>query len=232
MPNHRVSRREFLRFAGAAALSLQPVLSLRPARLPGSQAQELYCYVDETGQESLGKFFIVSAVVITENREALEARLDAIETESAKGRRQWRKVTVDRRLAYITQILQEPALSRALYHSISRDVADLTGLTVSTAVQAINLRGVPPCQATVVIDGLSDAKQSRVAEGISSRNIPTGKVLKAKDNWSALARLADAMSGFVREAVITQRPEFRDLFEQAKQQGILVELNAQQKTPA
>jgi hypothetical protein len=51
--------------------------------------QNFYCYVDETGQDTLGQFFIVSVVVTESERDSLTAELDMIERLSGKGKVKW-----------------------------------------------------------------------------------------------------------------------------------------------
>ena len=53
---------------------------------PSSEHQKIYCYVDETGQDTLGELFIVSVVVNSADRDALVAVLEKIERTSGKGK--------------------------------------------------------------------------------------------------------------------------------------------------
>lgn len=46
---------------------------------------KLYCYVDETGQDTKGDVFIVS-VVIPDDREAVLQYLEALEVRTGKGK--------------------------------------------------------------------------------------------------------------------------------------------------
>jgi len=46
-----------------------------PDRPPAKS--KLYCYVDETGQDTLGELFIVAVVVSDADRDNLAARTDA-----------------------------------------------------------------------------------------------------------------------------------------------------------
>ena len=47
--------------------------------------QKLYCYVDETGQNTKGRLFIVSVIVTEGEREELARQLEEIEKASKKG---------------------------------------------------------------------------------------------------------------------------------------------------
>jgi hypothetical protein len=48
--------------------------------------QKLYAYVDESGQDTAGRFFVVSVVLFGTDRDTVLARLEALEDRSRKGR--------------------------------------------------------------------------------------------------------------------------------------------------
>ena len=59
--------------------------------------QKLYCYVDESGQDTEGKLFLVSVVITGSEREGLRNKLRKIEQMSGKGTKKWKKATRDHR---------------------------------------------------------------------------------------------------------------------------------------
>ena len=67
--------------------------------------QKLYCYIDETGQDSIGKFFIVSVVLTGEVREKLAKRLEQIEQSSGKGETKWTYSRQNSRCGFVRQAL-------------------------------------------------------------------------------------------------------------------------------
>ena len=48
--------------------------------------QKLYAYVDESGQDTEGRFFVVSVVLFGTDRDTVLARLEALEARTGKGR--------------------------------------------------------------------------------------------------------------------------------------------------
>ncbi len=48
--------------------------------------QKIYCYVDETGQDTHGDLFIVSVIVSDQERNQVIALCEKIEQETGKGR--------------------------------------------------------------------------------------------------------------------------------------------------
>jgi len=55
--------------------------------------QKLYCYVDESGQDTEGRLFLVSVLLTSSEREGLRGRLREIEQTSGKGTRKWTRST-------------------------------------------------------------------------------------------------------------------------------------------
>ena len=62
--------------------------------------QKLYCYVDETGQDTQGNLFIVSVVIAEDERVRLLKQLEQIEKSTRKGRRKWMKTREEQQFQY------------------------------------------------------------------------------------------------------------------------------------
>jgi hypothetical protein len=77
-----------------------------PVQLPAQP--KLYCYVDETGQDTLGELFIVAVVVSGADRDSLVAKLEEVERTSGKGRVKWMSSRHHARFAYIQAVLSSP----------------------------------------------------------------------------------------------------------------------------
>ena len=54
------------------------------SRMASPTPQKLYAYVDESGQDTAGRLFVVSVLLLAEERDALLPRLEGIETRSGK----------------------------------------------------------------------------------------------------------------------------------------------------
>jgi hypothetical protein len=81
-------------------------------------AKKLYCYVDETGQDTGEDIFIVS-VVVPENREELLKYLDKLEVRSGKHRLKWGRAKPEKRLRYIEEIFDQRKYSLEVYYSVA-----------------------------------------------------------------------------------------------------------------
>lgn len=187
-------------------------------------ANKLYCYVDETGQDTQGELFIVSVVITGTERDRAIELCEAIEQASGKGRVKWVKARYDRRLAYIRLVLREPAFQGNLYFVIHQDAKDYLSLTIQTIAGVILAHAQQPYKVTILIDGLPHSRRREVGSRLRRLGIRTRKVRGVrKDEHDALIRLADALCGFVRAAIEGQEP-MKALFEQGKRTGYLEEI--------
>jgi hypothetical protein len=187
--------------------------------------EHLYCYVDETGQDTGGQFFVVSAVVSDSRRGELIAALEAIERRSGKGNVKWMKVRGQQRLAYISEVLGSPLFTGSLYFSLYTGTKAYMATTVMTTAQAILRAQQSATPAVVYVDGLPKSRLRWFGVELRRLSIRTDKIVGVRrEEADALIRLADACCGFVRAALLAQQPDMAALFRKAKTTGHLIEL--------
>ena len=187
--------------------------------------QKLYCYVDESGQDTEGKFFIISVVVTGSEREEITQALEHIERRSGKGRRKWSESRNWQKLAYMGSVLANSALKGRLHYTIYTDPStNFFQATILTTGRAITTHATGEYKATVFIDGLQKSLIDRVGTELRRLEIRTEKVRPVRNETaSALMRLADALSGFVRET-LQGRENYCRLLQMAKDRGVIREL--------
>ena len=185
--------------------------------------QKLYCYVDETGQDTKGAMFLVVVVITAEDPDALRTALERIEQVSAKGARKWFKTNRERRVAYIREIVQSGLFTHDICFSAYENTLEYLNLTVLTTAKTILARAHDPYEATIFIDGLSKTERRIVADGLRKLRVKVRKVRGVKDEADALIRLADAIAGFVRDCHEGDQ-ELQPLLTQALQAKIIEEI--------
>jgi hypothetical protein len=186
--------------------------------------QKLYCYVDESGQDTEGKFFIVSVVVTAHERDKMTELCEKIEMASGKRRRKWIKADHAKRIEYIQRIFREPDFSGKLNVAIYQNSKEYLPLTVLTIARTILLRGESDYKATILIDGLPRAQEKWIGNELRHLRIQVRKVRGTQtDDNDALIRLADAVCGLVRGAM-EGSTEMASLVELAKRVGVLKEV--------
>lgn len=183
---------------------------------------KLYCYVDESGQDTQGELFIVAVVVVgTDARDELIALLEVIEQETTKGRLKWSNTNRTRRVEYIRNIVNLQLLVNKINFAYYNDTLDYLSLTVSTIEKALTITGEGDFTAIVLIDALPPSQTRRVGNLLHQSGMPVKKVCGVRREESdALIRLADAVCGWVRDSH-AQQNELGVLFTQAIRSGIL-----------
>ena len=188
------------------------------------EPSKLYCYVDETGQDTMGDFFIVSVVVTDVDREVLASTLESIEQRSGKGKAKWIKGSwrTSPRLHQggpVNASLQGQALF-SRYEGATSYMA-LTVLSTAKAILTVS----PQANAVVFVDGLPKSRLRWFGVELRRLSIRTRKVVGIRrEETDPLIRLADACCGFVRAVLSGASPELGYLFEVAKRDGLLTEI--------
>ena len=129
-------------------------------------SHKLYCYVDESGQDTRGALFVVAAVIAAEDRERVRDLLRFIEHESGKAKRKWTKATRRQRHSYMKRVLQSTLLHGCLFYARFSQTTDYLLCVLHTTARALTISASgQPYQATVLIDGLQKGERPRVGQG-------------------------------------------------------------------
>ena len=187
--------------------------------------RRLFCYVDETGQDTRGALFIVAVVIADEEAESLRQVCERIERDTGK-RAKWIKTRYSRRLECVRRVLAEPAFRGRLYAATYLNQRDYFRRTLDTIAQALADTTSERYEATIRIDGLPRTQERLATLELRRMGIAGGRVKGVRrDENDALIRLADAICGLCRAAREGQ-PEMRTLWERAIRAGVVRELGA------
>jgi hypothetical protein len=80
--------------------------------------EKLYAYVDETGQETAGVFFLVAVVIAGDDRDGLLEWLSAVEQATGKGKTPWHKSRHHARQAYMDRVLNDARLRGSVFYAV------------------------------------------------------------------------------------------------------------------
>ncbi|MGD8457512.1 MAG: DUF3800 domain-containing protein [Anaerolineales bacterium] len=188
--------------------------------------KKLYCYVDETGQDTGGEIFIVSVVVLEKERDRLLTLCEEYELSSGKGKFKWGKAKHDLRMKYMHHIFAEKYFRGRLRFSIFRQNADYDTATVMAITKAVNWKKPQGRYTTLVyVDGLTKTKRREYSIQLRRLGLCLRKIRGiTKDENNALTRLADALAGFVRDALENKGSDVQTLFRKAKRKGMIIEV--------
>jgi hypothetical protein len=170
-------------------------------------SSKLFCYVDETGQDTLGDLFIVAVIVVPSNREQVRLICEAIERQSGKHRLKWYESSQPVRIAYVRSLLSQLPDDVQLCFAHYQNSLDYLTLTVDAIANTINQSAkqgperTADVKVTALVDGLPRSQERAVGSRLRRRGLRIDKVrgVKREEN-DVLLRLADALCGFVRQA--------------------------------
>lgn len=186
---------------------------------------KLYCYVDETGQDTKGDIFLVSVVITQEDRQEISEQLIRVEEKSGKGNVKWNDAEENLKKTYIRQVLKLRSLRGKLSYSVYPGTKDYLSRTVLTTARAITSFSKENYKAIVFVDGLQKSKIRWFGSELRHLQIRTEKVRGVrKEETEPLLRLADALCGFIRVSLTKRREEFSHLLMKAKRNGMIKEL--------
>lgn len=188
--------------------------------------KKLYCYVDENGQDTKGKVFIVSVVVTGIERDELLQVCEGFEEKSGKGKVKWRKSSYKSRMEYITLVFSDKRFKGKLRYEVFRDTKLYDTATIEGIAHAVKWHK-PTVQFTtlIYIDGLAKTKRHNYGAMLRHLGVPTRKVQGVpKDENNALIRLADAVAGFMRDISDGATGKIKELYSKGKDAGVLIEV--------
>ncbi len=167
--------------------------------------KKLYCYVDETGQDTKGKLFLV-VVVLEEQRQLvfLQDKLVKIEKLTRKKVLKWTKTPFTIRERYLLELIMVKELKGTIFYSIYHETKEYVKLTSLTIAKAIFTKREQDYAVNIVIDGLNKKEMEKVREELKKLTIRYNKIRGMKDEQSVFLRLADAIAGFLRDCVEKQ----------------------------
>jgi hypothetical protein len=116
----------------------------------------------------------------------------------------------------MARVIFDSRLTRAIYYSTYLDTKAYRTCTITTVMRALDahLPDREDYEVNVMVDGLLKNQRNRFAADLRQQDIPVRKVRGTRDERNAVARLADAMAGFTRDAQ-GNRAEFQDRLRRA-----------------
>jgi len=185
-----------------------------------AKTEKIYCYVDETGQDTKGKLFIVAFVVTNQQKDRLEKKLLVIEQNSGKYARKWQKTRKRERTNYIQAVLELKELEQKLYYKDYVEAGKEYLFLLIYALAELIISQFKSGKISVTIDALTRKQRNIVAVELRHFGINTDTINGKRDESSAFLRLADAVAGFTRDGV-EGHSDYHKMFRSAVSRGII-----------
>lgn len=161
--------------------------------------QKLYCYVDETGQDTEGRLFLVSVIITEKEQQELRQKLEEIENKTKKRFSKWIKTKKAIKQKYLQKTIETNLFKDKIFFGQHTQTKAYTEVIILTTARAILKQAPKEYEAYIYVDGLSRSGRRRLASGLRRLRIKVRKVRGARDQSEIFIRLADAMAGFVRD---------------------------------
>lgn len=185
---------------------------------------KLYCYVDETGQDTGGKFFLVSAVLIEKSlRDKLEQRLEEIERKTGKKKAKWIKTDFSIRKEFLKEVAYITNLQSSIMYATYAETKTYIELTALTIAKAVLAKGEEDYDVTIIVDGLTKADTEKIRKELKKLRVKYDTIRGMRDEQSVFLRLADCIAGFMRD-YIEKQLYTEDLFTLLTDKKILIEI--------
>ncbi len=173
-------------------------------RINKTKTEKLYCYVDETGQDTQGKLFIVVAVVCEKDNILLEKFLAECEVKSKRNMIKWTKSKSNFREKYL-KLITSSKLKNRIYYEIYIDTKAYLELTALTITQSLYTYAktckISDFRSIIIIDGFGKKESRTVGKILRRTGVSIDKIRGVKDEATALIRLADSIGGLLRDSI-------------------------------
>ena len=203
---------------------------IKKAKMKQLQKQKLYCYVDETGQDTKGRLFLVSVVVVKKEQQNLQIKLEEIEKRTGKRFSKWIKTKKDMKQNYLREIIETNLLKDKIFFVQYIQTKNYLEATISAVAQTVLKRAKGEYEATVYVDGLSKTGRIKFAAGLRKLKIKVRKIRGVRDESESFIRLADAMAGFVRD-YLEKEKYAREFYRRAVKRKVIQEIKQKTHIP-
>ena len=147
-------------------------------------ATKRYYFVDESGQDTFGRVFVVAISVIESNRHEIETVCIEFEAASGKGRMKWHGSQSSKRLGFIRSIIEDTRFRGVLCYSTFSYISptEFDSCTVAAIARTVELtRDEPRSSSEIYIDGLTTKKQGEYGKQLRSHGISRAVLHRATD---------------------------------------------------
>jgi len=187
--------------------------------------QKLYCYVDETGQDTKSEFFIVVTVVSDKNQEQLRRQLSDIEEVAQTHQLKWHKTEQRRRIKYLSLILERNIAKELVYTARYQKPIPYFFPIIDVLEKAIKKAARGNYQARIYVDGIDRKKAMELTNALRATGISLRMVKGCRDESEPIIRLADMWAGCIRSALFGHK-DAQDIVKRAKEESYLRELKS------
>jgi hypothetical protein len=185
--------------------------------------RKFFIYIDESGQDTKGELFVVTALILEDNREVILERLKEIEKDSKKKNIKWSKSYSKFRKKYIERITELTCFKNTLFFEIfnGKEYLKFTSYIIAKTIKTNRYSND---KITIYIDGFNKKELEKLKVELKALQVKHKKLRGVKkDENNAFIRLSDAICGLVRQ-VYKENKWAKSMLEKLKAKKIITEL--------
>jgi hypothetical protein len=162
--------------------------------------QKIYCYVDETGQDSGSSYYITVVVVSAKDQEEFRRKLTEIEKTSRIGSRKWYKSRGKETIDYL-QLFNKinDSFCKIFYNKYKKPIPFLFPTIEIINESIAEFVNKQDCRAIIYVDGIDNKKAQELTNALRSKGISLDYVRNTRDESEPCIRLADRWAGCIRD---------------------------------
>jgi hypothetical protein len=185
--------------------------------------KKIYVYVDESGQDRRSEHFIVVAVVTDKNQEDLRLELLSVEEEAQTNKMKWHKTRHERRIDYLTKILDRKIATKEVYFGRYKKPLPYFFPMINVLEHAIKNGRREGYIATVYVDGIDKVIARKLTNALRSQGISLRAVQSRREESEPLIRFADMWAGCIRGALL-HGEDSKKIFKRATESKYMYEV--------
>lgn len=170
--------------------------------------QKIYCFVDESGQDTLGSFFIVATLVVRNKKDELGILIEDLENKTGKNNSKWNKALHSKRMDFINKLFTSESVKGNLFYTQYEGIGydSFTILSIAKVINKIDIKTNQ--KVSVYVDGLTKTKAAKYSSELRKLGVKNCKVKGIKkDENNVFIRAVDSVAGFIRLALYKKDKE-------------------------
>jgi hypothetical protein len=185
--------------------------------------KKLYCFVDETGQDTGSQVFVVVAVIVTSNIETVRQRLEELEKYTKIGVIKWHKSNYKFRIEFLEEFLRQDNEDLYIYFLKVKKPVFYWLPTIEVLQKSIPNHSGSKTQVIICVDGLDKFSSKKYTNALRSKDLKIKLAKGPRDESEPLIRLADRWAGCIRMSLSANK-DCETLVARAKKRSLLKEI--------
>ena len=190
--------------------------------MPKLKVQKLYCYVDESGQDTKSDIFVVVVVANDKNQAEIRNQLFQLERQTKIGKRKWHKTLKTIKYEFLKMQIESKILTGDIFFGRFTKPIPYFLPIIEVLEKAIKLKAENNYSSNIYVDSIDKKKAKELTNALRFKKIKLQMIKSRRDESEPIIRLADRWAGYIRELQFNKKQE--KLFIQAIKAKCIIEI--------